>query len=492
MNLRQALSGHRLVDALASLRVAVVCMVVLAAACAVATFYESAHGTAAAQRAFYRTRWFTLVLALLAANVLFSMLKRFPWSRHQAGFVFAHVGILLILGGSLVSLYAGLDGNVALYEGQTTDRIALAERALDVALDGGTPTAFDVDFESHPPRPGRPQRFALPDGPTLVVEKVAPHVEVRETLEPGESGPMALHFVLSGSFGQQDGWLMAGDPERARAEFGPLTLSLESAGAEEASGSPTSAAANRVAFVAGPGTQVRYTLVSAKAGRRRGTVEVGRPIETPWMGMTLTVERILDHAVTRRAVDPAPSPAKESRRQPAVRIWLEKGATVTSPLWVPWGERVSLPWSGGKAQVAYRERETTMPFRATLLQFRSEKYPGSAMPATYESRVRIDDPEGGISEHLISMNHPLHYRGYIFFQASFVEGEPMMSILSVSRSPGLPLVYAGTALVSLGVAWMFYLKPILARRQAARALVARKDRARPSDLSGASVAPVRG
>ena len=74
-----------------------------------------------------------------------------------------------------------------------------------------------------------------------------------------------------------------------------------------------------------------------------------------------------------------------------------------------------------------------------------------------------------MSEHLISMNHPLHHRGYVFFQASFVEGQPMMSILSVSRSPGLPLVYLGTALVSLGVAWMFYVKPWLIRRQARRA-----------------------
>ena len=59
--------------------------------------------------------------------------------------------------------------------------------------------------------------------------------------------------------------------------------------------------------------------------------------------------------------------------------------------------------------------------------------------------------------------------GCIFFQASFVEGEPMMSIFSVARAPGLPLVYAGVALIGMGVAWMFYLKPYLARRQAARA-----------------------
>jgi hypothetical protein len=110
----------------------------------------------------------------------------------------------------------------------------------------------------------------------------------------------------------------------------------------------------------------------------------------------------------------------------------------------------------------------------TLLQFKSEKYPGSAMPATYESRVRVDDPEAGASEHRISMNNPLHYRGYIFFQSSFAEGARMTSVFSVVRSPGLPIVYLGTGLLSLGVVWMFYLKPLLARQQGRRALRARQ------------------
>jgi hypothetical protein len=46
----------------------------------------------------------------------------------------------------------------------------------------------------------------------------------------------------------------------------------------------------------------------------------------------------------------------------------------------------------------------------------------------------------------------------------------MASVLSVSRAPGLPVVYLGVALTSAGIAWMFYLKPYLARRQGKRAL----------------------
>src|SRR5262245_23184161 len=112
-------------DALASLRLAVITMAALAVACIAATFHEAARGTAATQRLFYGAPWFSALLALLAANILFSTLKRYPWTRHHAGFVIAHAGILLLLGGSLVSLHGGLDGRVAVAEGDTTDRLEL-------------------------------------------------------------------------------------------------------------------------------------------------------------------------------------------------------------------------------------------------------------------------------------------------------------------------------------------------------------------------------
>ena len=62
----------------------------------------------------------------------------------------------------------------------------------------------------------------------------------------------------------------------------------------------------------------------------------------------------------------------------------------------------------------------------------------------------------------------------------------MMSIFSVARAPGLPLVYLGTTLIGVGIIWMFYVKPWLAKRQAARALAAHRARenrneAKPAD-----------
>ena len=372
--------GGRLFRLLASLRLSVVVMATIGSICAYATFYEMRHGTPAVQRAIYGTTWFACLLGLLGLNVLASLLSRWPWSKHQVGFVAAHVGILLVLVGSVVSLYRGLDSNMALYEGETSDRVSLLEPALQVHVRGVSAT-FPVRFEAQAPRPGRETRFVVPGADlVLVARDYAPHVEVTE--EATASG-------------------------------------------------------------------------------------------------------------TRRTITPRTPPAKEARRQAAVLLQLEGRASKSESTWVLWGERTEVALGGEPASVAFRPPELALPFSVTLLRFNNESYPGSRMAATYESTLRIDDPEQGSFETLVSMNRPLHHRGYIFFQSSFVEGRPIVSIFSVARAPGLPLVYLGTALIGAGILWMFYGKPWLARRQAAQALAARSARENRNEAQSADPVSLR-
>jgi hypothetical protein len=370
-----------------------------------------------------------------------------------------------------VTLRFGLDGQMSLYEGETSDRVGLPDRALHVALPGHTAHgAFLAEFDG-----GGERRFPIAaSGSSLVVEAFAPHVEVKETLGEGDQPSPALHFVLGGGHARVDGWLIAADPSRAHMDFGPVLLGLHAVASRAEALAPVHVgeAENQVAFASTPDGALYYRLRGKKGGSS-GRVEVGRAIPTPWMGLALTVDQYLPKAALVRTVSPAPAPAARERSVPGVRVRLEGPGGRSASEWVAWSETRGLAFDGGLAHVSFRARETAVPFRVSLLAFSSEKYPGSNRPATFESRVRVEDPERGTSEHLISMNRPLHYGGYTFFQSSYVEGQPMMSVLSVSRAPGLPVVYLGTTLLCLGVAWMFYLKPYLARRQAAAALRAR-------------------
>jgi hypothetical protein len=67
LNTKNGLGG--LIRSLASLRLAVVILGLLAAVLAVATIYEARHDSAAAQRYFYQAWWFDLLLMLLGLNV---------------------------------------------------------------------------------------------------------------------------------------------------------------------------------------------------------------------------------------------------------------------------------------------------------------------------------------------------------------------------------------------------------------------------------------
>ena len=480
----------RIVSVFASLRLAVVVMLTLGSISAFATFYEMHHGTPAAQRDIYMTPWFAALLALLGVNVFSVMVSRWPWTRHQAGFLIAHVGILSILAGSVVSLYRGLDSNMALAEGETSDRVRLLEKALHVSIPGlGAHGVFPVAFEGVAPTPEREMRFEVPgSNVVLVADAYEPHVVISESFAAATTGVPAVHFTLEAPMATQEGWLVADDPRRGHQDFGMVSLGFHAARTAEQveellhhGGTP-----NHLSFVIAPDDQLFFGATDAAGELTSGTVVPGEPVGTGWPGLGVTVDEFHPRAIARRAVVPATPPAKDQMRDPAVRMRLEGPNGATEPAWVEWGEIRRVSFGDQVASLAYRAPEAALPFRVTLLSFSNEPYPGSRMASTYESTVLIEDPEHGNFETLISMNHPLHHRGYIFFQSSFVEGRPMISIFSVARAPGLPLVYLGTALIGIGIIWMFYIKPWLARRQAARALAAHRaqesrDNANPAD-----------
>jgi hypothetical protein len=393
--------GTTLLNALASLRLAVVVILVLAGTCAFATFYEMKHGTPAAQRDIYLTWWFALILALLGANIFFAMVKRFPFRPHHTGFVIAHVGILVLLAGSLVSLHSGLDSNMALLEGETTDRVALPEKALHVGLSGGGVHSFPVSFEKSPPRPGHAKRFEVPgSGFAVVAETYERHVSVTEGLTEGAEPNPAIRFVLDAPFATGSGVLMANDPSRNHLRMGPVSLALRAAesGADARAAAAKPESAEQVLFVMAGTGRLFYGSGEVKGAE----VEPGKPLATAFSGMRLVVAERFRNASLRRSIAPAPAPPSESRQQGAVRVRLEGPQGRSEPEWLLWGETLRLAGPGGSAVVAYRPPEMALPFRVTLLRFRSEKYPGSNRPAPYRelsneaSPARIDPgPAGG-------------------------------------------------------------------------------------------------
>lgn len=91
--------------------------VLFAVAMAVATFLENDFGSAAAYSMVYNTRWFELILLLLAVNlvgqvVIFKLLKR-----EKLTIALFHLSFILMIIGAGITRYFGWEGSMHIREG---------------------------------------------------------------------------------------------------------------------------------------------------------------------------------------------------------------------------------------------------------------------------------------------------------------------------------------------------------------------------------------
>jgi hypothetical protein len=98
-----------------------------------------------------------------------------------------------------------------------------------------------------------------------------------------------------------------------------------------------------------------------------------------------------------------------------------------------------------------RRQQRLLPFSIDLITFKRETYPGTNTPKSFSSRVRITDGKTRW-ESLISMNEPLRYKGYTFYQASFVPSpQGDVSILAAVHNAGRTFPYLSGITVCLGL-----------------------------------------
>jgi len=125
---------------------------------------------------------------------------------------------------------------------------------------------------------------------------------------------------------------------------------------------------------------------------------------------------------------------------------------------------------GKKFIFTIRPARVIHPFSLTLLKATHTVYPGTitaaepqGIPKDFRSRVRIDNPQTGEKREVeISMNHPLRYGGYTYYQYQMDAGQlaeqagrQPSSVLQVVRNPGWLTPYVGCAMVGAGLVIQF-------------------------------------
>lgn len=98
-----------------------------------------------------------------------------------------------------------------------------------------------------------------------------------------------------------------------------------------------------------------------------------------------------------------------------------------------------------------RRTETVLPFTVELLNVERILYPGTSMPQSYYSDLRVRDGDM-LWETRIEMNSPLRYKGYTFYQSGYtLDGETEFSTLAVVKNAGRAFPYIAGLLLGLGM-----------------------------------------
>ena len=135
----------KLVDTLASLKLAVILLVVLLIGLSAGTILESRTDAATAGRLVYYSWWFLGLEGLFCINVACSIASLFPWGRKRTGFFVTHASLLLIFVGAALTYFGKEEGQLALWEGETGSVAVERDHQGNVLAQHRLPFAVKLD-----------------------------------------------------------------------------------------------------------------------------------------------------------------------------------------------------------------------------------------------------------------------------------------------------------------------------------------------------------
>ncbi len=418
-----------------STRTMTLLLIVFATTMGIATFVESWYGTPTAQAWIYKTKWFELIMVLLILNFIGNIerYKLYTWKKLPT--LLLHVSFIIMFIGAFISRYHSFEGQMDIAEGESADIIRSYKSFFKymVKEDGKRPyygedayilSPFHKDFEKTIHYGDKTVEFRVLDYIQKKYSKGHPGVEVI-TKMGGQNGGEAVReseILLKGDIiefdGQKLGYestdksimnIIEKDNElylQAPYDFGFFNMMKNDSG---------NVKANELTKI----EQILYTTDKARF--------VILPTE-------------IDNLVIGEL--------KSGKETKKISFMGRQFNTTYSPTYEINGLNISLGYGSSWLDPKYK-----MPFKIRLNDFQLEKYPGSENPSSFASEVTVIDGETKFP-YRIFMNNVLDYKGYRFFQSSYIispEGK-QTTVLSVNADFwGTLITYIGYFVMTLGM-----------------------------------------
>jgi cytochrome c-type biogenesis protein CcsB len=409
---------------------------------AIATFVESSYGTPTAQALIYKTRWFELVLVLLAVNLVKNLLKYRFFTKERFTLGLFHIAFLVILLGAAITRFISYEGVMHIRENQSSNNIISTDSYFYAAF-GNQQKEKKVLFSELAPKQFS-AKFDV-NGQSVKIKAVGFIENAEKKPIPSENGEPIIDFVFSSPMtqGMQSFIFHKGDV----LDYPGFTVGFES-------GTST-----RVSFFIKENqlfvTSVDSLMETTMASQQTVAFAPGDTIPAKNMFLYGFGEfRFLIRNFLPNATFTAVKSQNETRED-AVMIEISDGLKQqTVPVFGHSGvapDTISVPLGNGELKLAYGSLPIPVSFSIYLKDFQLERYPGSMSPSSFASEVVLQDDNSGLKKDIrIFMNNTLTYKGYKFFQSSY-DTDELGTILSVNHDMwGTWITYIGYTLLFLG------------------------------------------
>ncbi|MBI1387345.1 MAG: hypothetical protein GC154_02725 [bacterium] len=216
---------------------------------------------------------------------------------------------------------------------------------------------------------------------------------------------------------------------------------------------------NRLDLVYGPDDQLHYRTMNSGGFSANGIVKAGETLNTTWNNLGLLVEEVYPNARVESAIVDAGENAPGPHNNPLVHVRLENNTGGSAEGYVPFNSPRRMMVGSTPVTVEFGQRNYPLGFQIQLLDFRAPRYPGTNRPMRFESDVMLIDQANSVQrKQKVYMNNPLDYNNFKVYQSSYIEGQngqPDVSIFTVAKAPGTPVIYVGSIVLCLGMIFIF-------------------------------------
>jgi cytochrome c-type biogenesis protein CcsB len=422
---------------------------VFAAAMAIATLIGNDYGSPASFGLVYNTRWFELVLLLLAANLIGQLIIFKMFRKNKLPVALFHLSFVLMIIGAGITRYSGWEGTMPIREGETGYICYSSDKYLKLQVTNANGRVIKEDTRSFNAASGLSQKYRrkISDGThdyELVLSKIIPNAI--EDITDVEGGDPVVSLLAAGG--------MSAGIEFILKKGESKIVNGTSIGFESSHETDVELRIDSAKFM----ISSKYGLsLKSMMNQETSVLEPGKETELkPMQIITVKDLRLVARklSLSGKAEPIAVDPSRQNTGQNALTFTLSGGnEPQTITLWNSQAEytsEASCLLDGNEFIVAYGSKITELPFKLKLNDFILERYPGSTSPSGYKSDVTVIDEERNIEKpFVIFMNNILKYRGFRFYQSSFDQDEKG-TILSVNHDmAGMIVSYTGYALLFL-------------------------------------------